>query len=134
MKYELIKLIKKHNYKDKGLHIKVEIEKYVSKLQENATILFINENGIKAFAAFYCNEPTKNTAFLSLILVDEKTQGIGYGSFLLNNSIELLQRKGFKSYNLEVLKTNQKAIDFYKKFNFKVVQENELFFIMEKKL
>lgn len=132
MKDELVELVKKHNNQERGLLITIDLEQYVEKLYENATIFSISENGVKAFIAFYCNDKDKNIAFLSLILVDEELQGSNLGSFLLKNSIELIKAKGFKYYHLEVLKTNIKAIKFYTNFNFIVFEENNLFFKMKK--
>ena len=79
------------------------------------------------FIAFYCNDLESRTAFISMIIVCNNSQGLGVGSKLLNNSITACKKQNFEAIKLEVDKKNKKAIDFYEKKGFKrIKQANEL--------
>ncbi|WP_062622727.1 GNAT family N-acetyltransferase [Aequorivita aquimaris] len=132
MRSELFNLIKKYNYPEKGLLIQSDLIEYVDKILKNATILTYQQNGLKAFIAFYCNDIINYNAYLSLILLDEEVKGKGVGKFLLSTSIKILKKKGFKNYGLEVLKNNDKAIKLYQSSGFEIVNENHLFYKMTK--
>lgn len=132
MNSELINLIKKYNYPEKGLFIQSDLIEYVDKILMNAIIVTYYENGLKAFIAFYCNDIINCNAYLSLLLLDDRVRGKGIGKFLLSSSIQILKQKGFKNYGLEVLKNNYGAIQLYESFEFKIVSENDLFYKMEK--
>lgn len=135
MKSCLIKLIQEHNTPEKGILTIENVENYVNKLLENAEVIpYYSERRIKAFIAFYANAPKKDKAFLTLILVSQEMQGRKIGKFLLDFSIKVLTEKGFKEYDLEVLKQNEKALKLYENFGFELVGEKELFYIMRKKL
>ena len=129
MKRELIDFIKKYNSEDFGLIIH-DVENYVEKLTRNATIFTVYQNGLKGMIAFYCNDNLKENAFLSLILIDQKFKNQKLGLNLLTTSINFLKSKKFKNYHLEVLKTNTLAINFYKKNNFQIIGDNNVFFKM----
>ena len=64
----------------------------------------------------------KQNAFLTLIVVEEKSRGEGLGKLLLETSINDLVYKGFKNYRLEVEKSNEKALELYKKYGFQIVE------------
>lgn len=130
MKKEIKNLIFSHNNIEEGIYITYDLEKYVDKLIKNATIItYINEGVLKGFIAFYANNPNKN-AYLSMILIDKKSQGENIGKLLLESSINNLKNKKFINYSLEVLKQNTKAINFYKNFGFKIKEDRNLLWLM----
>lgn len=61
-------------------------------------------------------------------------QGKGVGKRLLNEFSDTLLKKGCKGIHLGVSKKNQNAIGFYKKMEFKELQDLEAIFILGKKL
>lgn len=135
MKTKIINLIAQHNHDEKGIHTIDNIEEYVDKLMNNAIVIpFFEQNILKGMIAYYANDPAKEKAFLSLILIAEEFQKESIGSNLIDLSIKNLSKKGFAFYQLEVLKSNQNAIEFYKKKGFEISQEKELFWCMTKKL
>jgi ribosomal protein S18 acetylase RimI-like enzyme len=101
------------------------INDYVDKLIDRAVILSFSETEIKGFIAFYANNKKDKKAFLSLVLVDESLREQGIASVLLESSIKLLKKRGFVTYNLEVLKNNKQAIRFYKKYGFNIVSSTD---------
>jgi ribosomal protein S18 acetylase RimI-like enzyme len=132
-KEELLQFIEKNNTREKGLAITIPIVDYVDKLVNNANIIVhIESNQLVGVMAYYANNATYG--FLTLALIDENYQGKGIGKRLLQYSMNDLKLKNIKIFKLEVLKSNEKAIQFYKKLNFDIVQEKLEFFIMEKQL
>lgn len=135
MKQEMIKLLQAYNSKSEGIHITVDLNQYVEKLLEKAKIIAIHGDGaLRAFLAYYDNDPKKDTAFVSMLLVSKEYQGQGIAKNLMDISFADLKRKGFKRYNLEVLKENSKAVLVYEILGFKIIEEKGDFFVMEKSL
>jgi len=132
-KEDLIQFLEKNNTRAKGLAITISIVDYVDKLLNNANIIVhIENNQLVGVMAYYANNAAYG--FLTLALINENYQGKGIGKRLLQYSINDLQFKKIKIFKLEVLKSNEKAIQFYKKLNFNIVQEKSEFFIMERQL
>jgi len=135
MKSELIDFLEKLNNDVNGTLLGIDIKKYVSKIQEFATIISISkEEEIKAFIAFYENDENKNEAFLTMLAVSKDCWHLGYGKSLLEFSIQELQKKGFKRYKLEVKEVHLNAVKLYVKYEFKSVGIKNGIITMEKKL
>lgn len=135
MREKIIQLITENNNSERGILTIEYVEEYVEKLIKNAVIIpHYEEGSLQGFIAFYANDPNKEKAFLSLILVSPKMQGQKIGNFLIQYSVAVLQNRKFQFYDLEVLKINEKALFFYKKNGFEVIGEKDLFYIMRKKL
>lgn len=134
MKHEVFNLIQKYNTSNYGILITQDLNDYVFKLLNNATIITYTENSLMAFVAFYCNDEKNEDAYLSLILVDDILKGKGIGKSLLKTSINILEEKGFKNFRLEVLKNNKPALKLYKSFDFTIVAESDHFYKMLKEL
>jgi ribosomal protein S18 acetylase RimI-like enzyme len=135
MKELIINLIKENSLQESVLRITLPIEKYVDKIYLNSTIIpyFIDGNMI-GMISYYNNDDTKKKSFLTLILIAKKYQGKGIGKLLLETSCADLRKNGFKSYILEVLKTNTKAIKLYEEYAFQIKEEREETWLMEKTL
>ena len=135
MREELAKLLQSHNSRENGIMLTVPIEDYVTKIIHYATIVPYWIGGeLKAFIAYYNNDKSKSLAFLTMILIDKDLQGKGLGKLLLEFSMGDLQKNGFKSYGLEVLKDNEKAIQLYTKLGFIKKESREQLWYMEKSL
>jgi len=75
-------------------------------------------------------------------IIKKRSQGKGYGSLLLNKTLSILKEySNIKKVILNVKTTNFKAINLYKKFGFKIVEEikdyyrrNESAYLMELKI
>lgn len=122
-KDKLISFLQKiDGYFSPPLTSKVNIEGYTEKLLNNAYIDYNTYNDdIIALFAGYIN---KNTFFLTLFVIDEIFQGKKVSYPLFNKNIEYLRKEKISIINLEVYKNNHRAITFYKKFNFKIISEN----------
>lgn len=124
MKKRLKELITANYGKENGVIIKGTIEDYVDKIYTRAKIItYSSEGSIQGFIAYYSNDPKKELAFLTMLLVDSKTRNSGIGSLLLKASISDIVSQGISAYRLEVLKTNQRAIEFYKNHGFSVEED-----------
>ena len=84
------------------------------------------------YVAFYANDITGRTAFISSICVLDEFQGYSIGGDLLKNCIGVSKEQGMKMIRLEVLKTNYKAISFYKKYGFEFAKEGECTYFMSR--
>ncbi|MGB4205607.1 MAG: GNAT family N-acetyltransferase [Bacteroidales bacterium] len=135
MKDELIKLLSSHNSADNGIFIPVKLEDYVEKIIENAQIISLSEKGrVIAFIAYYNNDLNKKDAYLTMILVDKEYQSRGIGRNLLEFALKDLKKMKFESFKLEVLKSNQKAISFYKLYGFSIIEDRGDLLLMEMKI
>ena len=124
MKLELINFLKELNALHSGRLIEQNINNYVEKVYKLATIHEIKKDGnIIAFIAYYDNDKKRNTAFLSILAIHTKFQNLGYGKLLLNEAVENLKQNNFERFDLEVLKSNIKAIKLYKKNGFQIIGE-----------
>jgi len=93
------------------------LEQYAYKLLENAQNYYADVDGtIAGFVSFYANH--SDTAYLTLIAVDEKYARKGLGTKLLGQAILCSNASGMKRLKLEVDLKNGAAIKFYKKNGF----------------
>ncbi|KZX10240.1 GNAT family N-acetyltransferase [Methanobrevibacter filiformis] len=58
--------------------------------------------------------------YLAELAIDSENQGKGYGKVLLNETVKIAKKRGFKRVVLDVELNNSVAIDIYKKFGFKI--------------
>ena len=135
MKEDILKLLDANNRKEDGIYIPQELDNYVNKLIKNSRIIAVQENGeFQGFISYYKNDPENKLGYLSMLLINKESQSYGTGSFLLKTAIEDLKKELFSVFQLEVLKTNVKAINLYRKFGFKVIKENGDLLLMELEL
>lgn len=134
MKKQLIEFLEKLNIDKSGELLEVNIAVYVEKILKHATIIEIRNNErLVAFIAYYDNDLNFSNAFLSMLAVETNSRKMGYGKSLLEFSIKEIEKKGFKSYGLEVKKNNDKAILLYEKYGFVYLEDRKNDFIyMEK--
>ena len=116
-----------------GGFIDQPVEAYVEKVIKNAYIFsYMIEGRIAGFIAYYCNDPSCELAFLTMLCIDPGYAGKGIGKHLLNCSITDIKNKGFHSYVLEVKKDNLPAIQLYKNAGFEITGEDDHFCKMKK--
>lgn len=125
-------LILSHNNLSGKSLVKGDIDEYVLKLSKYATIIpyYVSSN-LKGFIAYYCNDLLKNTAYLTLIVIEEGSRGQGIGKLLLESSISDLINRGFKTYKLEVLKHNAKALELYCQYGFIIEEDRDDIWLMK---
>ncbi|MFT5592930.1 MAG: ribosomal-protein-alanine N-acetyltransferase [Oceanicoccus sp.] len=101
----------------------VEINSYIRKLKTRAEFVTHYTNGVlSGFIAFYCNDPGKQSAFITLVLLARDYRGMGVASIMLEDVLSICKTRDFQFCELEVESNNSNAIALYKKFGF---QENQ---------
>lgn len=124
MKSDLKKIIVSQDDVFKQIVKRHDLDEYVLKLYEYATIFtYYQGSFLRGFIAYYSNDTLKENAFLTIMIIDENSRGEGIGKLLLESSISDLRNKGFKNYKLEVLKANKNAITLYEKYGFEIVND-----------
>jgi len=135
MKKDLLALINDNNSRAKGIQINVPSAEYVEKILLNSTIVpYFVSGELEGFISYYNNDPNKEVAFLTLILISDSYRGKGLGKLLLETSIKDLKTKGFLKYGLEVLKENLRAINLYEMMGFVKIEDRGDIWFMEKNL
>lgn len=125
MKTLIQSLVETANHTVYGHLIQTDIAQYVNKIYENATIIsIVQHKSLYAFIAYYDNDPDKEMAYLTMLIVNQKHQGLGYGKNLIHTAINNLKSQGFKRFKLEVKNDNLPAMNLYKKIGFVVSEVN----------
>lgn len=76
------------------------------------------------FVALYANDLKDRIGYVTLIGVKEQVQCQGVGKALLNACEAVARSREMNSLKLEVSKTNEKAVSFYKKQGFIILEED----------
>ena len=101
---------------------RVNLSEYSIKLAEHADRFeFWDKTRLVGLVAAYLNALDHQVGFISSVSVCADFEGRGIGSILLKNCFEQARQKGFQILNLEVGAANTKAIDFYLKQGFAVI-------------
>lgn len=106
-----------------------DIGSYVQKLMNYAEVVTWSASGqIRAVLAFYCNDPRRETAFITIVAVDPSYRRMKLASALLGGVLSSLRSRAFSRCLLEVQTANLGAIALYRKFGFHdfVVKETRL--------
>lgn len=126
MKQLLTDLIYQQNSLLNGSLIKQPVDEYVEKIMRNANIITHSIQGqLAGFIAYYCNDPQRGLAFLTMLCVAPEHRGKGIGSNLISYSICDIKSKGFKRYELEVNENNLPALQLYKNAGFEITTVSE---------
>ena len=104
------------------------VDSVTEKICENGIVYCMLLKEIIGFFAMYVNDTVTKTAFISFIAVGIPYRGSGYGSVLLDKAVQTAKE------NIEVLKDNLIAQQFYKKHGFNVVSEGENSIYLEKNI
>lgn len=101
---------------------RVNLEEYSNKLYENAITFeaWIFDRLIGMVAAYF-NNLKSATGFITNVCVEAKYKGHNIASNLMLKCINYSKENHFKDIILEVNENNQAAINLYKKFNFKII-------------
>ena len=77
------------------------------------------------FVAIYMNDKIDDMVYIAQIAGRSNQDIKGVGTYLIEYIIDLAKKNNKKTIELEVHKENIKAINLYKKFNFKVKEEKK---------
>ena len=112
---------------------KVNTLQIAEKLSKKGIVLGLSVNGkILGFAAFYANDFTDKTAYLSLFAVASQYRKMGYGKALIDEVVSKSRNAGMDKIILQVLNKNTGAISFYQKIGFNITRNIEETCFMEK--
>jgi ribosomal protein S18 acetylase RimI-like enzyme len=101
------------------LFIRGPLDAYCAKLAKNAAVnIQFENNSPVGMIAYYCNDLTNESIFVSSIVVLPEFRRSGTGKRLLKLATEHGRRLGFKRCTLEVAATNLAAITFYERQGF----------------
>lgn len=119
-------LIEVEQERQKNTFIETEdLNAYLVKIQSNAEFIIHYASGQCAgFVAFYCNDTTKDLAFITLVLLAPQFRGRGLAKSLINYTLDYCRINGFKKCGLNVRKDNHSAINLYESCGFEVKSEN----------
>lgn len=113
----------------------IPILDYIKKVCQNAEfIIFRDESIIYGLSIIYVNKLEIGFAYLTYIAISQEYRGKGLAKKLLSETCLLAQKRGFQYVRLEVKKSNITAYHLYNRMNFRVIDENETSFFMEKNL
>lgn len=109
----------------------VNLDGYAEKLSKNAEFVLWSEAEENiGFLAFYNNKES-GFLYIPLIWVSKKHQNQGIGQKMLNNLIEN-REEGIKGVRLEVRKSNENAVFFYKQRGFEIIDDHDEKYLLEK--
>ena len=80
---------------------------------------------IVGLCAYYDNDTLQKKAFLSILVVDSKMQGNGYGKVLLQEMLKRCERNGMNCVTARVSAKNSRAICFYTENGFSLRPESK---------
>lgn len=103
-------------------NIPYTIDEYAKKLSTNATFVVCEDEGvIIGFTAFYTNKEG-GFFYIPQIWVSDNYQRKGIGACMMEQLI-IKTPNCVKSIRLEVRKNNEKAVSFYEKSGFKLIED-----------
>lgn len=121
---ELLKFLKEiDNDFPTSLSDKVNLNEYVDKILDKAEIIVKRENDeIAGITVFYCNDPSKETAYAVLTGVRSQYRGRGIATFLKREQIKKVKELGFKK--LLFYTENPVAQKLYENLGGKVIESS----------
>ncbi|MDI9589871.1 MAG: GNAT family N-acetyltransferase [Acidobacteriota bacterium] len=107
------------SFHDTAIAGESQIASLSAKFSKAARVLVVREQDtVLGFCAYYANDLTNLTAYISMIVITAEAQGRGIGSQLLSRVIEDSRRRGMTTLRLEVALDNERALGFYAKHGF----------------
>lgn len=98
---------------------RVAIDSYAQKLADRAERFeaWVTD-GLIGLVAAYCNDPDRQTAFISSVSVEARWQGSGIASQLVGACVASVRTLGFTRLALEVDRRNTAAVALYGRLGF----------------
>ncbi len=111
-----------------------EINNYIEKLSKFAYFAeYIEEDNILGVVAYYLNDELKQL-YVTMIAVVPHYHGRGIGHLLIQEVIQIAISRSFCSIGLEVNKLNLKALSFYFKHGFVIIEDRPEKFLLYKSI
>lgn len=99
---------------------------YIQYLQEENTksfmLLFKKGEEIVGITTISIREDRPRMSHFGILGISilKKYWGLGYGDFLMEETLKISKERGIKKINLEVRTDNERAIKLYNKYNFEI--------------
>ncbi len=107
------------------------LDDYLAKLERHAEFLLHYRAGqIDGLVAFYCNDQSRKTAFISLVLTAPQARGRKVASGLIDGVLSNTRQRGFLCCELEVAKGNSAALALYQQKGFCIRAESAHSYLM----
>jgi ribosomal protein S18 acetylase RimI-like enzyme len=117
------------------LSSRMEINDYAKKLANYAVRFEAwSDDALVGLVAAYCNDATRRTAYISSVSVVSARHGYGVASELLRQCVAHAKCLEMEQIDLEVGRSNSKAINLYAKSGFVPKMGDAPFVVMEMKL
>lgn len=105
---------------------RVDIAAYAEKIASRAQRFEARiDRALVGLVAAYCNDPLRQTAYITTVSVLPKWQGLRIVSRLLEQCIEHAKLSGFARIELKVSKANIPAITLYQEHGFLAVSSDD---------
>ena len=100
---------------------------------------FYKENLLIAIMDLIIEYPNDNTVFIGLFMLNKEYQGLGIGTKIINDALNLLKKEGYGYVRLGYIKGNLESENFWIKNKFiptgiKVEKENYTVIVMQREL
>lgn len=118
-----------------GMTLNVKLDEYSKKLLELAENYFlVHGHEDIGMLSFYANDKRSHTSHLTVLSIRPDHQGKGLGQMLLQQAEKEAKSKGMCTMHFPVYIKNVKAINFYQKHNYAIIDTTPATYIMEKAL
>lgn len=107
------------------LSSRLNLQEYAEKLATHSVRMeaWLGENLI-GLVAVYCNDPIRETAFISNVSVHAQHRGKGIARILMQLAIDHTRELGFKSVELDVNEQATIALSLYHRLGFDIVRSS----------
>ena len=110
----------------------IDLAEHVNKLYNLSTNIELWDNdSIIGMVNCYMNNRETKIAYISHIAINSDCRGRGYGHLLIEYTIKKARAEGYNKVQLEVHKSNQKALGFYLDNGFCVIEDRANKYLME---
>ena len=118
--------------KDSFYTVPSKYEELIEKIYKNGIVIAAKSGSINGLIAFYANDYTSKTAYITSVLVSLNSRGKGLGTALMKECEKICREKCFERIRLEVNSENGIAVSLYKKLGYMYSEINQKSVYMEK--
>lgn len=106
-------------YKERFLEINEKnFQQYMSRKYKSITLASFCDDKIIGFTSAYINQ--YNEGFIEDLFVNDQYRNNSIGTILLNKLLDWLKENNAKTIDVHISTGNEKVLDFYKRFGFKL--------------
>lgn len=135
MRESLVDLVNEVNAESPFLPPNINVNEYIGKLLQYAVILpIIEENRVKAFIAFYCNDTVNKKSYFSILVLSADLRAKKMGSLLMETAIAFVKRNAFEAVETQVYKDNISSFKMCEKLGFHIKEDLGDSYILMKSL